>query len=147
MDLNLAAFLCLELRDLLGNVALEQDGVAPVDLIERPRSDELRPGVERRGNLVGRVGGLRLRACEDFIGLAAEEEGAGAIGPLGHDLAYLFVEIGDQPATVLEAAVAVLVGAAGRLHDAVQSQEGAHNQLSHAPLLLLFLVGVSPRLY
>jgi hypothetical protein len=94
VDLNLAAFLCLELRDL-GNVALEQDGVAPVDLIERPRGDELRPGVEGRGNLVRWVGGLGPGACEDLVGLAAEEEGAGEIGPLGHDLAYLFVEIGD----------------------------------------------------
>ena len=39
MDLNLAAFLCLELRDLLGKVALEQDGIAPLDFIERPRTN------------------------------------------------------------------------------------------------------------
>lgn len=76
MDLNLAAFLCLELRDLLGNVALEQDGITPLDVIERPRSDELLPGVEGRGNLVRRVGGLGPGACEDLIGLAVEEEGA-----------------------------------------------------------------------
>src|SRR5439155_20677045 len=95
VDLDLAALLCLELRDLLGNVALEQDGVVPRDLIERPRSDEFRSGVEGRGNLVRRVGGLGPGACEDLIGLAAEEEGAGALGPLGHDLAHLFVEIGD----------------------------------------------------
>ena len=54
MDLNLAAILRLELRDLLGNVALEQVRVVPGDLIERPRSDELGPGVERLGNPVGR---------------------------------------------------------------------------------------------
>jgi len=30
-----------------------------------------------------------------------------------------------------EAAVTILVGAAGCLHDAIQSQEGPHNQLSH----------------
>ena len=46
VDLNLAAILCLELRDLLGNVALEQVRVVPGDLFERPRSDELRPDVE-----------------------------------------------------------------------------------------------------
>src|SRR5439155_22782605 len=58
VDLDLAAFLCLELCDLLSNVALEQDGIAPFDFIKRPRSDEFRPGVEGRGNLVRRVGGL-----------------------------------------------------------------------------------------
>ena len=50
VDLNLAAILCLELRDLLGNVALEQVRVVPGDLFERPRSDELRPAsTVRRG--------------------------------------------------------------------------------------------------
>lgn len=36
MDLNLASFLCLELRDLLGDVSLEQDGVAPFEVNELP---------------------------------------------------------------------------------------------------------------
>jgi hypothetical protein len=37
---------------------------------------------------------------------------------------------------VSEASFAVFVGAAGRLHDAVKSQEGSYNQLSHFLLLL-----------
>jgi hypothetical protein len=34
VNLNLAVLLCLELHDLPGNVALEQDRVVPVDLIK-----------------------------------------------------------------------------------------------------------------
>src|SRR5882724_5816461 len=109
MDLDLVAFLRFKLGDLPGNVTLEQDRVAPGDLIERLRSHELRPGVKCRGNLVGRIRGLRPRACEDFIGLTAEQESAGALGPFGHDLDELFVEIRDEPPTVLEAAVTVFV--------------------------------------
>jgi hypothetical protein len=91
VDLNLAAFLCLELRNLLGNVALEQDGVVPVDLIERPGCDELRPDVER----FRRIGGLGPGVCKHLIGFTAEKKGVGALRPLGHDLAELLVEIGD----------------------------------------------------
>ena len=58
MDLELIAVLRFERGDLLGNVTLEQDRVAPGDFIERPRSHELRPGVECGGNLVGRIRGL-----------------------------------------------------------------------------------------
>jgi hypothetical protein len=61
VNLNLAAFLCLELRDLLSDLALEQDGIVPVDPIEGPRSDELRPGVECCGILVRRISRLRSR--------------------------------------------------------------------------------------
>jgi hypothetical protein len=83
------------LRDLLDNIALEQDGITPIDFVESPRSDVLRPGVERRGNLVRRIGGLGPGACEDLICLPAEKKGTGALGSLGHDLAELLVEIGD----------------------------------------------------
>src|SRR4029453_12800264 len=134
VDLDLAAFLCLELRNLLGDVALEQGGIVPLDLIERPRSYEFRPGVESRRNLVRRIGGLWPGACEDLIRLAAEDEGARAIGPPGHDLAKFFVERGANPPAVPEAAGPVLVGASRSLHHTVQSHEGAHHQLSHVPL-------------
>src|SRR5690606_21753613 len=57
VDLDLAAFPRLEPGDLPGHVATEQGGVVPADLVERPRRDVLGPGVERRGDLVRRVGG------------------------------------------------------------------------------------------
>ena len=79
VDLNLVAILCLELRDLLGYVALEQVRIVPGDFIERPRSDELRPGVEGRSDLVRRVGGLGPGRRENLIGLAADKKGAGAL--------------------------------------------------------------------
>jgi hypothetical protein len=68
---------------------------------------------------------------EHLIGLAAEKKGAGAPGPLGHDPEKPLVEIGYQPAPVPEATVAILVGTARCLHDAVQGHEGTHNQVSH----------------
>jgi hypothetical protein len=64
VDLNLTAFLCLEFRDLLSSVSLEQEGVAPLDLLERPRSDELRSGVKGRSNLVRRVVDLGQEAAK-----------------------------------------------------------------------------------
>lgn len=57
------------------------------------------------------------------------------LGPHGHDLAHLFVEVGNQPAAVQKAAFAVLVWASRRLHDAVQSQKRARDQLSHVSVL------------
>ena len=95
VDLNLATFLYFELRDLFDDVALEQVGIVPGDLIKRPRSDELRPGVESRRDLVRRVGGLGPRSREDLIGLAAEKESTGSLGPLSHDFAKLLVKIGN----------------------------------------------------
>src|SRR5512145_1545150 len=95
VDLNLAGVPCLELCDLLGHVALEQMGIVPGDLVERPRSDELRPGIEGHGDLVRRVGGLWPGSREDLIGLAAEKESAGSLGPLSHDFAKRLVEIGN----------------------------------------------------
>jgi len=87
VDLDLAVFLCFQLRDRLRDITLDQESVVPVQPFERPRSNVLRAGVEGRGDLVRWVGGLRPRACEDLIGPAAQEEGAGASGPPGHDLA------------------------------------------------------------
>jgi hypothetical protein len=66
MDLNLATWPYLELRDLVGYVALEQARIVPVEFIKRPRSDELRPGVEGRSDFVRRVGGLGPGSCEDL---------------------------------------------------------------------------------
>src|SRR5437016_1632901 len=95
VDLNLATFLYLELCNLLGYVAFEQVGIVPGDLIQRPRSDELRPGVEGSSDLVRRVGGLGPRSREDVIGLAAEKKSTGLLGPLSHDFDKLLVKIGN----------------------------------------------------
>ena len=50
--LLVAAILCLELRDLFGNVARDEVRVVPGGRVERPRRDELRPGVEVGRHLV-----------------------------------------------------------------------------------------------
>ena len=131
VDLDLATILGLELLDLLCNGPLEQVGIVPGDLIEGARGDVLRPSVEGYRVLVRRVSGLRPGGREHLIGLSAEQERTSLCGPPGHDRGELLIEVGHQPPAVPEAAVAVLVGAAGRLHDAIQSQEGSHNQLSH----------------
>ena len=131
VDLDLAAILDLELLDLLCNGLLEQGGIVPGDFIEGARGDVLRSAIEGCRTLVRRVGGLRPGGREHLIGLSAEQERTGLCGPLGHDRGELLIEVGHQPPAVPEAAVAVLVGAAGRLHDAIQRQEGSDNQLSH----------------
>src|SRR3990170_1939684 len=86
VDLDLAAFFGLELRNFLWNVSFKEEGVVPLDLGECARGDELGTGVEGRSTLVSRVGGIGPGARKDLIRLAAEEEGAGADGPLGHEV-------------------------------------------------------------
>src|SRR3990172_12993693 len=95
VDLDLAAFFGLYLRNLLCNLSLDHQGVVPLDLGECARGDDLGTGVEGRSTLISRVGGIGPRAGKDLIRLAAEEEGAGAQGPLGHDVAELLVELWD----------------------------------------------------
>src|SRR5918992_4946208 len=68
---------------------------------------------------------------EDVVGPASENEVERRAHRLAHDLGYLIVPIGHRPATVREPAAVVLSGSARGLHDPVEGQEGAHDQLSH----------------
>lgn len=125
--LQFAAGLALEPRDFGGDVASQQHRMAPARRVERARGDVLAHAVElgRDRVVVADVGPVR---GEDLVRLAPEQEGVRRLGPAADQLAHAVVEIRYQPAAVLETAAAVLVRAAGRLHDAVQGEESSHYQ-------------------
>src|SRR5918997_1364438 len=68
---------------------------------------------------------------EDVVGLASEHEVERRAHRLAHDLTHLLVPIVHRPATVNEATAVVLCRSARGLHDPVEGQEGAYDQLSH----------------
>ncbi len=131
MHLDFSAIQGLELCNRVGDIAIQQGGVVPTDFVERARRHVFRPGVECCRDLVCGVGLIGPVAREDLIGLAAEEEGTGAVDPVGHHRAEFLVGKGNHPAAVLEATFTVLVRTAGRLHDTVKRQKCACYQLSH----------------
>ena len=89
----------------------------------------------------GDQGPVSAAAEEEALGRLATEQTTELLSHLSPDkrdvlLLRLLGQMSVQEvAAVLEAAVAVFVGAAGRLHDAVEGQKRAYHQLAH---------GVSP---
>ena len=83
--------------------------------------DVFRVDVERFGG----VAGVGPGGGEDFVGFAAEQVGAGSLGPFAHAGGEGVVEVGDKPTAVGEATFAIFVRAAGGLHDAVHGYECA----------------------
>ena len=73
----------------------------------------------------GWVAGVGPGGGEYLVRFAAEQVRTGSLGPLAHAGAELVVEVGDKPAAVGKVALAIFVGAAGRLHDAVHGYECA----------------------
>ena len=59
------------------------------------------------------VGEIGPAGGEDLIGPAAEQEAVGAGERRADHVSRVLAEVGEAPAAVLEAAVTVLVGAAG----------------------------------
>src|SRR6266446_10118040 len=75
--------------------------------------------------LVGPVRG------EDLVGLAAEQEGEFLLEDAVELFAERLIEIGHHPAAELEALGRILPRPAGRLHDAIDGNLGADDDLSH----------------
>jgi hypothetical protein len=75
------------------------------------------------------------------LGRAVQHLGGGIVGvrPVGLDIDSPIVvcicssQYPKRPAAVVEAAARVLLGTAGRLHDAVEGQERVDGELPHAP--------------
>src|SRR5260370_13851850 len=128
VDLQLVSRPLLELGDLGGQVAAEQRGVVPADGVERRGGHVLRQRGELARDLVVRVGYVRPVGLEDLVRPAAEEERVRGREPGPHGLPEVLVAVRERPSAVLETAVAVPVRAAGRLHDAVEREEGVQGQ-------------------
>src|SRR5699024_5701020 len=85
-------------------VADERDGVVPRRVGEGGRYDVLGPGVEGGGDDVVGVGDLWPVGSHDVVGPAAVEQLGGAGEPVGDDAAEVLVDVGDGPASAVEAA-------------------------------------------
>src|SRR5829696_2940304 len=140
--LQLWPIFLLECRDAFGRVSLDQDRVAPLQHGTTPRRDVLGGLVQRLGT--GIVCGVRPMCGEDMVGLASENEVERRAHRLAHDLTHLLVPIVYRPATVREPAAVVLSGSARGLHDPVEGQEGAHDQLSHLSCSFLSFLSYTP---
>src|SRR5262245_35858189 len=75
---------------------------------------------------------------ENLVGLASEEEIELPLEDAVDLFAELLIEIGHHPAAELETLGGVFRGAAGGLHDAVQGNLGADDDLAHGSLSVCF---------
>src|SRR5204863_8439591 len=108
----------------------DQRRVVPMELLQRARGHVLPGRVERlRNRVVGRlIWPVRL---EDLVGPAAELELAVLAVEAVHGAAHLLVPVAERPATEGKTAARIFIGAARRLHDAVERDEGGCDELSH----------------
>src|SRR6059036_2450578 len=83
---------------------------------------------------------------ENLVGLAAEEEVEFLLEDAVDLFAELWIEIGHRPAAELEALGAILGRAAGRLHDAIDGNLGADDNLPHGSLSLSDVQRLGPTL-
>src|SRR5438045_9044177 len=73
---------------------------------------------------------------EDLVGLAAEQEVEVLLEDAVELFAELSIEVGHRPAAELEALGRILGRPAGRLHDAIDGNLGADDNLPHGSLSL-----------
>src|SRR5215211_6777723 len=122
--------LLLELGHGVDGVALEQLRVLPWErLLQGRRGDVLLRSVEHLGVRIVLL--LGPKAGEVLIGTTTEHEWAPFGHPLSHRPAHYLVAIWNRPSAVFEPAARVLIGAAGRLHHAVEGEALDHGDLSH----------------
>ena len=112
----------LELPHRLDDVVADDGRVAPDRLLEGLRDDVLRRRVHHVAEEVaGRHRLERVRVGD--VRLPAEQERVGVLHERAECAADVVVPVGHGPAAVPEAAVGVLVGAAGSLHHAVERKK------------------------
>src|SRR6266511_2987013 len=119
----------LQPGDPLGDVALDERRVVPLDRVERPRRDVFRHPIQHRGDPVVGVGDAGPVRGEDLVRLAPEQEPVRGGDRVFHCLSEHVVGVRDRPPAVVEPAAAVLVGHARALHDAIECEELLHDQL------------------
>src|SRR5437867_6970953 len=120
---------CLKAADLLNNVAVNTLRFLPLQTVEAARDDVFRRLVDR---LCDRAVLVRPVAGEDLVGPASQKHVELTGDSLANDLAQGLVHEGHGPASVGEPVRRILLGATGRLHDAVDSDLRDYDDLSHA---------------
>src|ERR687888_848026 len=125
---------CLQPADLVHDMTADVLRALPVELVEAARDDVFRRLVERLRNRV--VALVRPVGGEDLVGPASQKHVELTRDSLANGLVQGVVQEGHGPASVGEPVPRILLGAAGRLHDAVQRDLGDCNDLSHHLSLL-----------
>src|SRR5262249_49836984 len=120
---------CLKLTDLLNNVAVNTLRFFPVKTVEAARDDVFRRLVERLGDRV--VALVRPVGGEDLVGPAPQKHVELTGDSLANGLVQAIVQERHGPASVGEPVPRILLGATGRLHDAVESDLRDCDDLSH----------------
>src|SRR5690348_14293449 len=119
---------CLQPADLVHDITTYVLRVLPVETIETTRDDVFRRLVER---LRDRAGLVRPVSGEDLVGPASQKHVELTSDSLANGLAQGVIQEGHGPASVGEPVPRVLLGATGRLHDAVQRDLADCYDLSH----------------
>src|ERR671936_1031009 len=120
---------CLQPADLVHDITVYALRGLPVELVEAARDDVFRRFVEGLRNRV--VALVRPVAGEDLVGPASQKHVELTGDRLVNGLARGVVHEGHGPASVGEPVTRILLGATGRLHDAVQRDLGDYDDLSH----------------
>src|SRR5262249_9887957 len=120
---------CLKLADLLNNVAVNTLRFLPVKMVEAARDDVFRRLVERLGDRV--VALVRPVGGEDLVDAAPQKNVELTGDSLANGLVQAIIQEGHGPASVGEPVPRILLGATGRLHDAVESDLRDCDDLSH----------------
>src|SRR5919201_5377837 len=128
-DMQHRSIRCLQPADLLHDITAYALRVLPVELVEGARDDVLRRLVVRLRDRV--VALVRPVGGEDLVGPASQKHVELTGDGLANGLAQGVVQEGHGPASVGEPVPRILLGATGRLHDAVQRDLGDCNDLSH----------------
>src|SRR2546427_348202 len=123
-------FRSLRLATPVQDITAYVQRVLPVELVEAARDDVLRRLVERLRDRV--VALVRPVGGEDLVGPASQKHVELTGDSLANGLVQGVVPEGHDPASVGEPVPRILLGATGRLHDAVQCDLGNGDELSHS---------------
>ena len=136
--MNLSTGLLLEPSDGCCDLPAQQRGVVPFRFVKRSRGDVFLHAVQLGCDRIVRIGDARPVGGKDLVGPAAKEERVGSHRLLDDELAHHLVPVFHRPTALLEAAIAVFVGAARPLHHSIKSQKGADHKFPHVFLLRVF---------
>jgi hypothetical protein len=128
----------LQPAELVHDIAAYALRCLPVELVEGARDDVFRRLVERLRNRV--VALVRPVAGEDLVGPASQKHVELTGDGLANDLLRGVVHEGHGPTSVGKPVRRILLGATGRLHDAVQRDLGDCNDLSHLSPVFAFRI-------
>src|SRR5579863_85439 len=131
LDEKVGAVLALEIFKRCDDVLAQPLAVPPGELRLGARSDIFCDAIEGAGDRAVRIADIGPVCGENVVGLAAEQQIKRPAENFAERSAERLVKIRGGPAAELKAAGRVLLRAAGRLHDAIEAQEGGDDDSAH----------------